>query len=1072
MGVSMYKLLLTRRASQFIFGLALAGFLLISFAENSNAQNRPEIPWLSLTGEHDSYNRDWYPDGRIWVPPSTANSPREFLMPIFIENKWYTYPQNADRYQATPIKSFEFKILYDSSSLRAIGVQTFHPYTREEGTDGNRMDNRFKPWYEPLAKDFNFSTWDEVDHSYRKYLNPAVPAEDFSKGRAFRIVGTSSTPLPNTALDRRQYRVLLYVVFRVIPKNTPGVPAVSQSERNSPIFIDHRVIKYNDLNVRVDAPFKDRRKFDPLTVGEYPDPSSWTKPGDAVTGIGGVRNDDIPAIYTIEPHLPGTVYIRVMDNNPEFGFELARGIGSIPAIVNPQPGQWELVDPITVDNTQIDPIVGSRTIQVRNTVSTSRMQDITIESDQEWLSFRTVRVGTNSKQPIPQFTRKGFINFIDNGIIGDPAIRDPRGSETMTSDPEVHLELRCDPAKLNKSNPNDPEKEGVYVGYITFKSPYAGVNPVKMRVTFIYFKTPVEAYRVGTVPGIKLNVTNTDKSAPDGVGHKKTLIFGTGSRATDGVDLLFGEYAYEYAMPSNQFDARFFPVDPNLQGQIPYGFGDLAANDEFGRSNSRDIRDYDNVKKSHVFLVKFNPNNGYPVVLNWNVNDFYPGSSAFIHDTRNGEFFPAVNMREATNLGNGNYSYTIFDARVTQFMIEYTLPTVVDYVNNLGEPIIKKGWNLLSMPVRPVNNYYKNFYVNAINKPFVFTQNQYQAEEHLRPGIGYFIKYEDMVDTRFPGTFIYEIDKDAAPFDGVRLYPGWNTIGTVSVPINISEIFFSDFNGQMPDRSYTRQYGIWAYETNGGYIEVSDLRPGLGYWIKVNNSGFLKLNVPFHLRKEVAMSGAEETSLRNSIINNSTVINVMDNSDKAGKVYITNDLNANTDAFELPPAPPADLFDTRFVDGKYLSNSNESIVRIQGAEYPLTVSLNNANANYTIIDPITNEVFGTINAGTNSTVTINSTSFNAFKIVKSDVATELALSVGPNPVSNISTVKFASTQNELVEVKLYDALGNEMMTILSDVLPAGNYQATLNASTLPSGNYIIKLTAGTRIETVKLNVVR
>lgn len=1070
----MNKLLLIRRASRLIFSLLLVAFGLLAVVENAYAQNKPEIPWLSLTGEHDTYNSAWYPDGRIWVPPSTT-SPREFLMPVFMDNKWATYPATADRYQATPIKSFEFKILYDSSSLRAIGVQTEHPFNREEATEANRNDARFKPWYEPLAKNFNFSVWDEKNTNYRKYLNPALKDTDIdpAKGRAFRIVATSSQPLPNTALDRREYKVLLYVVFRVIPNPNKPSTYLSQSAKNSPIIIDDKVIKYNDLNIRVDAPFKDRRKIDPLTIGDYPDPSSWTKPGDAVTGIAGIRNDDLTSLYTTEPHLPGVIYIRVMDNLPEFSFEIARSIGSIPAVVNPDDGEWEIVDPITVDDTNIDPIWGQRTVQVRNRVSTSRMTDIQIESDQEWLTFRTVRIGTNSKNPlpIPALTRRGFINYIDNGIVGDPAIRDPRGKENIPADGEVHLEIRCDPAKLVKNNPEDPEKHGIYIGYITFKSPFAGINPVKLKVTFIYFRTPVENYVNGTVPGIKLNMTNSDVTAPNGKGYEKKLIFGTGNRATEGVDLLFGERAYEFEMPDNEFDARWYPVNPDLEAEVPYGFGDLAANDEFARSNSRDIRDVSFTKKSHVFLCKFNPDGGYPIVLTWNVNDFYPGSQAFIHDTKNGELFPAINMREATNLGGGNYSFTIFDPKVTQFMIEYTLPTVVDYVNNQGQPIIKAGWNLLSMPVRPVNAFYKNFYVNAINIPYFFSQNQYQepTDGVLKPGIGYFIKYDVTVDTKFPGTYIYDIDKTTAPFDAIRIYPGWNTIGAASVPVNISELAFSDYNGQIPDRSFTRQYGVWAYITDQGYEEVSELRPGLGYWIKSNNSGYLKLNVPAHLRNGFKLSAQE--SVKNIALNSAAVLRIADNSTKAGKVYLSNDVSLNASSFELPPAPLASMFDVRFNEDRYLSNENESIVRVQGAVYPLTISVDNANANYTIMDAVTGEVFGTI-TGSNSVV-VPSTSFGALKVVRNEVALSgLNFSVNPNPVAGISTVNFSSTENESVSVKLYDALGNEVLTLVGDVLAAGNYTVSLDASTLANGNYILKLVQGNRIEVVKVNVVK
>lgn len=82
---------------------------------------RPELPKLSLTGRETGYDPAYYPDGRIWVPAALGpNQPRYILVPVFIKNCWVT----SGGYQARPIYSIRFKLQYDSSAFRAVGVQT------------------------------------------------------------------------------------------------------------------------------------------------------------------------------------------------------------------------------------------------------------------------------------------------------------------------------------------------------------------------------------------------------------------------------------------------------------------------------------------------------------------------------------------------------------------------------------------------------------------------------------------------------------------------------------------------------------------------------------------------------------------------------------------------------------------------------------------------------------------------------------------------------------------------------------------------------------------------------------
>jgi hypothetical protein len=55
---------------------------------------------------------------------------------------------------------------------------------------------------------------------------------------------------------------------------------------------------------------------------------------------------------------------------------------------------------------------------------------------------------------------------------------------------------------------------------------------------------------------------------------------------------------------------------------------------------------------------------------------------------------------------------------------------------------------------------------------------------------------------------------------------------------------------------------------------------------------------------------------------------------------------------------------------------------------------------------------------------------------------------------------------------VYDVLGREVATIVSEKLPAGNYARQWNASDLPSGIYFYRLQAGSYSETKKLILLK
>ena len=1086
-----------------LLGIILIFGFILGTADKAYSADKPSVPKLSLSGDEEGYNEKWYPDGMVRMVPSdhVGNHSeaklrgREFLLPIFIDNKWTKYPGigetidgkngslKGDMYVPDEIHSFEFKLQYDSSVLRPIAIQKFHPY---EDEDDEKYQTAAGDYYEPLAKDFHVEMDDWKDTSYRWFIFGDEPtgSNDKKKGRTLKITGTSTKPLPHCDLDASDYRILLYVKFRIVTTGGTSQP--------KPIYIMNDTIRYNDMNVCMDCPFIEFRGldgYDPSIFDvDYQDPNPTNNPRYFINnaGLAGLTNYSVHAPNDTDQqsvfaktqqifYRPGAIWIKFSQASPEFDFYVPDSFISYPISDDPVYNEWlTLVEPITIDS--INPDAASRTIFIQNGLDDSRLMDVEIESDQKWLLFRTI-AGNNNQNPISNFTRKGRINMIDRGILGEFDENDPVDNDTE-DDGDVELSIRCDPLQLDW---NDEEEDcGIYVGYITFTSPYAKVSPVRLKVTFIYFKNPEEWVDPTRKAGMEIVVKNANSD-------EVNLVFGSGPRATRGVDTLYGEYAYESPMNEN-FDARWFPppgwepLDENKPAEnnrlVANGFGDWSPNAWNPISNSRDIRDVDDDTESLIYLCKFTLGDpaDYPVTVEWDVRDFPDGSQLFLRDVLNGEYFNVNMVTGGTKLPDDpgtRRSYTIEDANFRSFLIEYTPARTITYVDANGNPKIKRGWNLLSLPVRPVNTEYQTIYPNAINTPYYYSQAQYQDAPDLVPGVGYFIKYHTIVDTIFAGSWINEINH--LTNDAVRLFSGWNTIGALSVPTEINNITFDSYqDAPVPQKLYTLQYGVWGYTTNIGYEEVSVLDPGLGYWIKVgilndeqgtkDAVGYLNLTTG----SSKLSSANDVLAQRKEIYSRSTMINVNDNADNKGKVYITNDENVDVTWFELPPTPPSHIFDLRFTNGGIMDNiDGKSIVNIQGMEYPLNISVVNAEKDYTFIDAATGQVFGTIKKGETKAINVPSLAANAMIIEESTSIT--SMNVYPNPASKFVNIEFVNTTDDDVLFKVYDIAGNEVESLVNN--NNGN-TISYNVTSLNAGTYICKIITGTETKIATFNVVK
>jgi hypothetical protein len=87
----------------------------------------------------------------------------------------------------------------------------------------------------------------------------------------------------------------------------------------------------------------------------------------------------------------------------------------------------------------------------------------------------------------------------------------------------------------------------------------------------------------------------------------------------------------------------------------------------------------------------------------------------------------------------------------------------------------------------------------------------------------------------------------------------------------------------------------------------------------------------------------------------------------------------------------------------------------------------------------------------------------------------------PNPFNPSTTIKYSIPTSEFVTLKVYDVLGNEVVTLVNEEKPTGSYEVEFDANShsglsgikeLSSGIYFYKLQTGSYVETKKMLLLR
>jgi hypothetical protein len=78
----------------------------------------------------------------------------------------------------------------------------------------------------------------------------------------------------------------------------------------------------------------------------------------------------------------------------------------------------------------------------------------------------------------------------------------------------------------------------------------------------------------------------------------------------------------------------------------------------------------------------------------------------------------------------------------------------------------------------------------------------------------------------------------------------------------------------------------------------------------------------------------------------------------------------------------------------------------------------------------------------------------------------------PNPFNPSTTIKYSVPNDGLVQIKIYDISGKEVMNLVNENKVAGNYEVKFNGANLSSGIYFYRINAGEFVQTKRMVLVK
>ena len=394
---------------------------------------------------------------------------------------------------------------------------------------------------------------------------------------------------------------------------------------------------------------------------------------------------------------------------------------------------------------------------------------------------------------------------------------------------------------------------------------------------------------------------------------------------------------------------------------------------------------------------------------------------------------------EVNSSGSVQWSYTYPGNDV---MIARAQKYGLDYFDNNNEMTViieyAADWNIIGLPLFVDNSNYMILFPESVEGTLYSFSGGYVQESELIAGTGYWLRLLQSGTTLITGEPTYGLT--------VFLNTNWNLISGPSFPISAADIYDPQ-NLIIPGT---------IYEFEGGYVNVNELIPGNGYWLRSSGEGEISFD-------NFSFSGINNAFPQN--MKNAHQITI----GKQALYFGAGISNEDILSFSLPPKPPNGAFDIRFSGDTKFCGSDDCMIEVMGNEQALVIECNIKDGEkWEIVDENSN-----IATCWGAQVLELSSDSKTFVLRKSaSPISPIIFSLSPaypNPFNTTTTIPFTVIDNQhSISLQIYDITGKLIAKLIDEKFPVGNNTVQWNADGFSSGVYILKVDTGNISQIQKL----